>query len=136
MRPQHTLPIGRFILFVLLSLADLYLTGALLQKGHGKIYEGNPIAGAWLSEYGWPGLVVFKVGALAIVSIVVVFLAVYRPSTGRRLLTFGCSVLALVALYSVYLLNSGASAERKLRFIPADAPVQHSSDTQEPDRLE
>jgi hypothetical protein len=89
-----------------------------------------------LAEYGWPGLVVFKVGILSIVIIVVLFLAVYRPGTGRRLLTFGCVVLALVALYSVYLLTSGAGAHSKRRSIPAGVTVHPPTLPREPAPLE
>lgn len=101
-RPPR-IPLIRLSLYVCLSLLDLLLTGIVLRYSDGKIYESNPIAAAWL-QYGWQGLVIFKVLGLLLVSLVSVFVSMRSPSTGRRLLTFACIAVGLVVVYSWYLL--------------------------------
>jgi tryptophan-rich sensory protein len=91
-------------LYVCLSLLDLVLTGIVLRYSDGKIYESNPIAGEWLTQYGWKGLVIFKIVGLLLVSWVSIFVSTRSPKTGRRLLTFACIAVGLVVVYSWYLL--------------------------------
>jgi hypothetical protein len=93
---------GMLSLFILLSLGDLFLTGHLLEQGDGRVYEGNPIANAWLSRYGWTGLVIFKGLAIGLVAVVILFISRSRPRVGGGLLTFGCTVLSAVMLYSCF----------------------------------
>src|SRR5262249_41553021 len=52
----------KLLLFLLLSLTDLWLTWFLVQRSDGAVYEGNPVAAWWLSRYGLPGLALFKGG--------------------------------------------------------------------------
>lgn len=104
------IPLVRLCLYVALSIFDLILTGEVLRLSGGKIYESNPLAQTWLQDYGWPGLVFFKVVMLLLVSSVAVFVSVRKPATGTRLLTFACVVVGLVVVYSWYLL---------MKFIPA-----------------
>ena len=96
----------RLCIFLMLGVADLGLTWKLIHGGHGHIYESNPVAGAWLERYGWPGLAVFKVLAMFLVGLSAVYVSWYRPRTGRRILTFGCLVTAGVVVYSCFLLGS------------------------------
>jgi hypothetical protein len=98
------IPLGRLALYVTLSFLDLVLTGVVLRYSNGRIYESNPIAGAWLEDYGWRGLVTFKVLMLLLVSLVSIFVSTRNPRAGTRLLTFACLVVGLVVLYSWYLL--------------------------------
>ena len=93
----------RLVLFTILSLADLCLTYALIQDGDGQVYESNPIAAAWLSSYGWSGLILFKLLIIAIVAVVASFVSVSRPRAGGRILTFACIVVAVVVTYSTHL---------------------------------
>lgn len=102
--PEIRIPLGRLSLFVFLSLCDLMLTGMVIRYSDGRIYESNPIAGAWLADYGWQGLVIFKVLGLGLVAFTSVFVSLRRPRAGTRLLTFACVVVGLVVLYSWYLL--------------------------------
>jgi hypothetical protein len=97
-------PWKRLFLYVALSLLDLLLTWMLVQYSEGKVLEGNPIAGAWLARYGWPGVAIFKLMALALVTGVTVVVRRRQPHTADRLLTFGCLVVAGVVIYSYYLL--------------------------------
>ncbi len=64
------------------------------------MYEGNPIANWWLAAGGWQGLAVFKFGVAGLVGGLCVLISVYRPHTARKVLTFACSVLLVVVLYS------------------------------------
>jgi hypothetical protein len=105
MESRPSVPFIRMLLFVALSFADLYLTRELLTRGHGQIYESNPIAEAWLNRYGLPGLVFFKMGALSVVGCVALFLSTYRPRAGRWLLNFACVVVGSVAVYSCLLMS-------------------------------
>lgn len=104
------IPLFRLSLFVVLSLCDLVLTGLVIRYSDGRIYESNPIAGAWLADYGWQGLVIFKVLGLGLVAMTSVYVSVQRPQTGARLLTFACIVVGLVVVYSWYLLMHAVPA--------------------------
>jgi hypothetical protein len=92
------------VLFVALSLADLHLTRLLLYRGQGQFYESNPVAQAWLKNYGWPGMVIFKISALAVFGAVALFVSMRRPRAGRWLMTFACLVVGAVACFSALLL--------------------------------
>jgi hypothetical protein len=89
--------------FTVLSLADYGLTWYLLGRTGGAAYEANPVANWWLQHFGWPGLALFKLTTVLLVSGLGVLIYRYRPSTARRLLTFACGLLAAVVLYSGYL---------------------------------
>src|SRR5262245_10540274 len=89
----------RLTLYSLLSVADLGLTYALIQQGNGDVYESNPIAEAWLSSYGWTGLVLYKLVIILIVGVVAAFISLSRPRTGGHILTFACLSVAVVVGY-------------------------------------
>jgi hypothetical protein len=93
-------------LFIALSFSDLFLTGYLLRKGNGFIYEGNPIANAWLYRFGWPGLVVFKALAMWVVGAVAIFLMPRRPRLSAFVLIFSCLIVGAVLWYSISLARS------------------------------
>jgi Domain of unknown function (DUF5658) len=99
------LPVGRLLLYAALSVVDLVLTYRLLERGGGHVYEGNPVANAWLSAYGWTGLAWFKVGCMALVVGVAGVLCIWRPKTADRLLNFACAAVALVVIYSCSLVG-------------------------------
>jgi hypothetical protein len=98
---------GKLLLFTSLSAADLCITGALLRDGGGSIYEGNPIANAWLYSYGWTGLVIFKVVAMAIVIATCAYISLSHPRAGGLVLAFACTIVAAVVLYSCTLSRFG-----------------------------
>jgi len=91
------------LLFVLLSLADLYFTWLIIQSSGGRINEGNPFAKAWLQHYGWQGLVAFKIAAITVVAGVVLVVARYRPRTSAALVAFACLAVCYVLYYSYQL---------------------------------
>jgi hypothetical protein len=105
----------KLLVFGILSVLDLLLTWRLVQASGGQIYESNPVASAWLSTYGWQGLIVFKACMVMLIGLVVILISLHRPDYGGRILIFACSVTAAVVLYSFYLsqfLNAPDSANR------------------------
>jgi hypothetical protein len=100
-----TMRFGQLLLYAALSLVDLALTNRLLERAEGHVYESNPVANAWLSAYGWTGLVAFKLTCVALVISVAVVLWIRRPRLGGHLLTFSCTAVALVVLYSCSLVG-------------------------------
>lgn len=96
----RSIPVWKLGLFLGLSGLDWLLTWQLVRNGGGVVYEGNPIANWWLAVAGWQGLAVFKFGVAGLVGALCVLISVYRPRTARKVLTFACSVLLVVVLYS------------------------------------
>jgi hypothetical protein len=103
LKTHHT---GKLLAYLTLSFADLFLTYALLQKTDGAVYEGNPIANAWLTAYGWAGLATFKLVTMLLVAAVAAYVSFYRPQIGGRLLGFACCAVAFVVAYSCWLANA------------------------------
>jgi hypothetical protein len=100
MRLEHT---GKQLSFVLLSLADLTMTWALIGDGLGSVYESNPVAAWCLQGYGWAGMAVFKAVMVLASGGLSEVISRYRPRTGGRVLALGCIITASVVLYSGYL---------------------------------
>lgn len=96
---------GKLCLFAGLSLLDLLLTWKLVQSSEGQVYEGNPVANWWLGRFGWPGLSGFKLSAVLLVVVLAAVVTRYRPRTGGRVLTFACSTVAAVVIYSSFLVG-------------------------------
>jgi len=91
---------GKLILFTSLSAIDLYLTNRLLQQSGGSVYESNPIANAWLTNYGLPGLIAFKAVSMSLVITACYFISISRPRMGGMVLSFACAALVAVVIYS------------------------------------
>jgi hypothetical protein len=96
--------IGLFV-FTMLSVADLTLTWLLIEYSGGRVRESNPVAHAWLIDFGWHGLVWFKAITMLVVVTVVLVLVRYRPRTGLWLVTFACLAVGGVVLYSYQMLH-------------------------------
>ncbi|HJZ57423.1 MAG TPA: DUF5658 family protein [Gemmataceae bacterium] len=86
-------------LYMLLSLADLVLTTALL-RGNRAAYEANPLAAACLESHGWRGLAVYKAGGVAAFLGAIGLLTRRRPRVAAGVVTFGCLVMLGVTGYS------------------------------------
>jgi hypothetical protein len=69
-------------------------------------YESNPVARWFFEGWGLTGIVAFKFTMVAVVEVIAQIIALRRLQLGRRLLEFGTLVVALVVLYSMYLLLS------------------------------
>lgn len=88
---------GLAILLIVLSAADLLMTVKLLRTSP-RFFEGNPLANWFLARWNVAGLVMFKFGILAGVTVVSEFIERRRPGWGRLVLFIGC----LGAAYAVY----------------------------------
>jgi hypothetical protein len=91
--------LAKLVVFLLLSSLDLFLTWQLLHRDYG-FYESNPLANWWLTHWGWYGLSLFKLSAVAVVGGVWSIVAPLKPRLGELILSFACGVLFLVVLYS------------------------------------
>src|SRR5438552_959845 len=103
MDTTKTLHSGKLLVFAALSFADFMLTAHLLQRNGGHVYEGNPIASAWLNSYGWAGLAMFKSLMVLLVVGLCLVISRHRPRVGGRVLQLGCFVTGGVVLYSCFL---------------------------------
>jgi hypothetical protein len=92
-----------WLLFTVLSGADLFLTWRLLSQRGSPVYESNPLAAWFLDQFGWTGLTVFKAAAVMTVLTATAVLCRRSPRAGVRVLTFGCTVLSGVVVYSFML---------------------------------
>jgi hypothetical protein len=108
MRLEHT---GKQLSFVLLSLADLTMTWALIGDGLGSVYESNPVAAWCLQGYGWAGMAGFKALMVLASGGLSEVISRYRPRTGGRVLVLGCIITASVVLYSGYLYLTAPASE-------------------------
>ncbi len=117
---------GKFALFGALSLADLFLTQRLVHVSGGQVYEGNPLASAWLELYGWTGLVIFKALALLLVAGVIVYISFHRPRVAGKILGFACLATGLVVVYSCFLVGLFGKTTTPLRADEVQRAEAHS----------
>jgi hypothetical protein len=103
MASSHPWHVRKLIFFLLLSLADWFLTWELIRRSDGEVYEGNPLAGLWLASYGWTGLAVFKILAVILVLTSCLWISYHRRRAGGWLLIFACAVTGSVVSYSMIL---------------------------------
>jgi hypothetical protein len=92
------------LLFFLFSIIDFCLTFMLIRQSGGRIFEGNPIASAWLADYGWGGLVIYKLIAILGVATLIIIISGRRPRTAVALAAYACLAAGCVVLYSQTLL--------------------------------
>lgn len=92
--------------FVGLSVADLYLTWALLSTPDSEIIENNPLAASVLAQSGWTGLTVYKLAAVLLIGGIAVYLVRLQRRTGELLLIFACGAQAAIVMSSVFLYRS------------------------------
>jgi hypothetical protein len=91
---------GRLMLFLALNLADFSLTWFLLEGSRGHVAEGNPVASWCLENGGWEALAVLKAVSTLLVAAIALALGRRHPRLRARVLNLGCTVLAIVVLYS------------------------------------
>jgi hypothetical protein len=96
-------------LFVLVSVLDVMMTYLMLSDvpqpdGRAMFTESNPVARYILERWDISGVVFFKFAMVAVVEVLAQVIALKNLAAGRRLLEFGTLVVALVVLYSMYLL--------------------------------
>ena len=88
--------------FLLLGVLDLVLTTMLLAPA--EVRESNPVARFCLHAGGLRGLIIFKFGMLAGVTVIAQIIALRRVQAARIVLLLGIVISFLVATYSVVLL--------------------------------
>ncbi len=88
--------------FILVNALDVFLTFILLNLEGFR--ESNLIADYVLQRWGISGMVYFKFGLVAFITVVAQVVARKKLSLGRWLLNFGTFVTGGVVLYSGYLL--------------------------------
>lgn len=105
---NHQLPLEReTCIFILLNAMDVFMTYLMLVSGGFR--ESNQIANFFLAGWGIKGLVYFKFGLVAFVTVVAQIVAQKKYSAGRNLLNFGSLIVGGVVIYSFAMfLRSGA----------------------------
>jgi len=88
--------------FLLLGVLDLVLTTILLVPG--EVHESNPVARFCLHAGGLRGLIIFKFGMLAGVTVITQIIGLRRVQAARIVLLLGIVMSFCVATYSVVLL--------------------------------
>ena len=74
----------------------------MLLRG-GGFREGNPVAGFFFARWNIAGMVAFKFGMVAFVSVIAQWIARSRIETARWLLRVGTLAVTVVVLYSLTL---------------------------------
>ncbi len=88
--------------YVLLNVCDILATWALLRRNAGFI-ESNPIARWFYHEWGFNGMVYFKLGMVALVVVIAQVVARKNEPLAQFLLVFGCVAVGGVFIYSFWL---------------------------------
>jgi Domain of unknown function (DUF5658) len=109
LRKVHPLAL---LCYLTLGLADLGLTLYLVKGSNGRVYEGNPVASAWLTSYGSLGLAAYKALAMTLFAGCVMLVSLRHPQTGKRLLRVACVITGGVVVYSAFLATSIARQPR------------------------
>ena len=93
-----------YLAFVLLSIADLFLTGYIFRHG-GMEANGLP---AWILEHGGNMgllyLVLFKFGMVMFLIVICEVIALYTIQRARFVILGACTVYFLVVLYECFLI--------------------------------
>lgn len=95
--------------FILVSVLDIVMTYLVIRYSHEgrteiKIGEGNPIPALFLSRWGIPGMIVFKMIIVAFVTLLAQVIARFSIHKARFMLNFGTVIVSVVVLYSLWLL--------------------------------
>ena len=88
--------------FILVNALDVFMTFILLNLEGFR--ESNLIANYVLERWGMAGMVYFKFGLVAFITVVAQIVARKKLAVGRWLLNFGSFVTGAVVVYSGYLL--------------------------------
>jgi hypothetical protein len=88
--------------FILVNALDVFLTFVLLYLEDFR--ESNIIASYVLERWGVTGMVYFKFGLVAFITVIAQVAARKKLSLGRWLLNFGTFLTGVVVVYSSFLL--------------------------------
>jgi len=94
--------------YVLVCVLDIFMTYLLLYllrgRGGAVAVESNPVARYFYVNWGFNGMIYFKMGMVAFVCVLAQIVAQYKMTTARFLLKFGTLVVGGVVIYSLVLL--------------------------------
>jgi len=95
-------------LFIMASTLDVVMTYILVNKStagnHTWFVESNPFARYFWESWGFDGLVLFKFGLVALVSVICQIIARQKIEVARRVLYFATLIVTSVVIYSVVLM--------------------------------
>lgn len=87
--------------FILLNCLDVFMTYILLTKP--RAFESNPVANYFLHNFGFNGMVVFKLVIVALVCVIAQVAALKKVRLGQFLLIAGSVLVGYVVVYSARL---------------------------------
>ena len=95
--------------FILVSVLDIVMTYMVIRYSHEgrteiKIGEGNPLPAMFISRWGFPGMVAFKMVIVTFVAVLAQVIARFSIRKARFMLNFGTVIVSCVVLYSLWLL--------------------------------
>ncbi len=88
--------------FILISVLDILLTYRLL--GIPGVGEANPIARYFIYGWGAKGMIFYKMGMVAFITVLAQVIATKNLKTARYVLFFGITVNSIVVVYSFRML--------------------------------
>ena len=95
-------------LFIMASTLDVMVTWYLVTSStsdhHIQFVESNPFARYFWDSWGADGLVFFKFGLVALVSVICQIIARHKVEVARRVLYFATLMVTSVVVYSVVLM--------------------------------
>ena len=96
----------RFVLVSTLDIVMTYLVIRYSEEGRTSavIGEGNPLPAFFIDRWGMPGMVAFKIALVTIVVALSQVVCRFSRMKARFMLNFGTVLVALVVLYSLWLL--------------------------------
>jgi len=106
--PRRLDPAGGFrveglaVLLLVLSLADLFLTYALLRTSP-RFFESNPVAAWVFHRWNIAGMAIFKLAVIGFAIAVAEYIERRRPGAGKLVLAIGCLAAAAVLWHGVRL---------------------------------
>ena len=81
-----------------------YLVTHSTEGSHTWFVESNPVARYFMDSWGFDGLVYFKFGMVAVVSVICQLIARHKVEVARRVLYFATLMVTSVVVYSVVLM--------------------------------
>lgn len=84
--------------FILVSVLDVVMTYILLSVGGFR--ESNPFADYFIDHWGAKGMIYFKMGLVAFVTVLAQIIARHRLAAARWVLNLGTAAAAVVVAYS------------------------------------
>ncbi|MFK7735851.1 MAG: DUF5658 family protein [Pirellulaceae bacterium] len=88
--------------FILVNMLDFFMTYLLLNFG---AIESNPLADFFFKNFGFRGMLYFKLASVAFICILTQIIAKRNLSRARFVLLLGTAIVGFVVIYSAWLLR-------------------------------